>query len=168
MSHEDTPAGDLRILAARNALFEVDLDLGRFAAEDSSRLDHFPDRLLDALPTVRAHKCMPGEVGGFVLELRRGTHIAHVVEHVLLELLHLADPRRQTYTGWTTPKRGEEGHAVAGIYTIHYQVNSSAQGRLAARCGVSLVSDLLNGRVPGVEGYLEALKESFEWPEPSC
>jgi cyanophycin synthetase len=157
--------GGMEILAARHALFEIDLALGRYANVASNTLDHFPERLLAALPTLWEHRCMMGEPGGFVKEMRTGTDLAHVVEHVLLELLHLADPEGRIYTGWTNPKKDRDRQRLDGIYTIHYQINSAAQGRLAARCGVELVEGVLAGAPADVEGYLARLRESFQWTD---
>jgi cyanophycin synthetase len=162
---ETGPENPIRILAARNALFEVDLDLGRWERTDSAALNGFNDALIRALPTLREHKCMPGEHGGFVSQLREGTHLAHVIEHVLLELLHLADPKGRTYTGWTNPKRDAGEEPVPGVYTIHFQVTSTEQGALAARCGVELVESLLAGRGAHVAAHLARLKESFACDE---
>ena len=155
----------LEIVAARHALFEVDLALGRYVNVASNTLDHFPERLTAALPTLWEHRCMMGEPGGFVKEMRAGTDLAHVVEHVLLELLHLADPDGRVYTGWTNPKKGRDRQAPPGVYTIHYQINSAAQGHLAARCGVELVEGVLAGGPTDVESYLARLRESFQWTD---
>jgi cyanophycin synthetase len=108
---------------------------------------------------------MMGEHGGFVKEMRTGTNLAHVVEHVLLELLHLADPEHRIYTGWTTPRRAVDGRPEPGVFVIHYQVISTAQAQLAANCAVEYVEDLLGGRRPDTARCLERLKESFAGSE---
>src|SRR5437879_5262451 len=38
------------------------------------------------LPTMIEHRCSVGERGGFFERLRRGTYLAHILEHVTLEL----------------------------------------------------------------------------------
>jgi cyanophycin synthetase len=156
----------LRIVGARNSLFEVDIDLGCWADTSSSGVDSFSRHLTEVLPSLWEHKCMLGQPGGFVEELRQGTHLAHVVEHVLLELLHLADPAGRTYTGWTNPKTADEGTNEAGVYTVHFQIRSSSQGLLAARAGLAVVEDLLYGRTPDVQGHINRLKETFTCDQP--
>lgn len=141
------------------------MDLGRWQHVASNHIDRFVDRLVDALPTVWEHKCMMGERGGFVHEMRRGTNLAHVVEHVLLELLHLADPEKRIYTGWTTPRRGPDGKPGTRVFVIHYQVTSTAQARLVADCAVDYVRDLLEGRTPDTGAALGRLRESFTWTD---
>jgi cyanophycin synthetase len=42
------------------------------------------------LPTLFEHRCSLGKRGGFFERLRRGTYLAHILEHVTLELQSLA------------------------------------------------------------------------------
>lgn len=62
------------------------IDLGDVEAWPSDRLPGFTERLLQTLPTLHEHGCSYGEPGGFVRRLREGTWIAHVTEHVAIEL----------------------------------------------------------------------------------
>ena len=152
---------ELRIVGARNSLFEVDVDLGSWEGRESNTIPDFPRELTNAIPSLWEHKCITGQPGGFVKELQQGTHLAHVVEHVLLELLHLADPEQRTYTGWTTPKTNGDEQPVSGIYTIHFQIKSSSQGELAAQAGIEIVQALLRGAKPRVQRQIARLKETF-------
>jgi cyanophycin synthetase len=56
----------------------------------STAIAGFVDRLLAALPSLAEHRCSPGYPGGFIERLREGTYMAHVAEHVALELQSLA------------------------------------------------------------------------------
>lgn len=101
---------------------------------------------------------MSGKPGGFVAEVRKGTNFAHVIEHVILELIHLADPEKQRYTGWTR-QHGAQGQS----YVIHYSAPSFLTGRLAAILGVDLVKKLV-ARVPvEVGACVELLKNPQEY-----
>ncbi len=55
-------------------------------AEDSpsDELPGFNDRLKAWLPSMIEHRCSVGERGGFFERLRRGTDMAHILEHVVL------------------------------------------------------------------------------------
>lgn len=66
------------------------LDLGALDDVSSAAIDGFVDRLLGLVPTLWEHRCSPGYPGGFVERLREGTYMAHIVEHVTLELQCLA------------------------------------------------------------------------------
>lgn len=65
------------------------LDLGELADSASNETPGFNDLLLSYLPGLREHRCSPGYVGGFVERLERGTFLAHIIEHIALELSHL-------------------------------------------------------------------------------
>ncbi|MFM8570636.1 MAG: cyanophycin synthetase, partial [Pirellula sp.] len=56
----------------------------------SEMIPGFNERLMGWLPTMGEHRCSIGERGGFFVRLRRGTYMAHILEHVTLELQSLA------------------------------------------------------------------------------
>lgn len=66
------------------------LDLGDLDQQSTAALPGFVDRLLGMLPTLQEHRCSRGEAGGLVERMREGTDIAHVLEHVTIELQCLA------------------------------------------------------------------------------
>ena len=69
---------------------QVLLDLEALDGVASTAVPGFNDALLAALPTLEVHRCSPGHVGGFVERLRAGTYMAHITEHLTLELQCLA------------------------------------------------------------------------------
>src|SRR5215213_7976944 len=66
------------------------VDLEDLDEVSSTDLTGFNERLLKAIPTLVEHRCSPGYVGGFVERLNEGTYMAHIVEHVTIELQCLA------------------------------------------------------------------------------
>ena len=64
------------------------VDLGPEAAKDTRDLKDFTVSLLKKLPSLRAHHCSRGYPGGFVERVEEGTYLGHVLEHVILELMH--------------------------------------------------------------------------------
>src|SRR5687768_9554226 len=69
-----------------NPCFLPVIDLEALDDVSSTDLPDFVDRLLELVPTLHEHRCSPGYVGGFVERLREGTYMAHIVEHVTIEL----------------------------------------------------------------------------------
>src|SRR3954449_12408438 len=67
-------------------LIRMRLDIAELERSDSSQLPEFVERLLNLLPGLREHRCSKGYPGGFVERLRTGTWMAHIVEHIALEL----------------------------------------------------------------------------------
>ncbi|HEX6707232.1 MAG TPA: cyanophycin synthetase [Albitalea sp.] len=70
--------------------FMAVLDLEELDEVASSALPGFTDRLLALLPGLIEHRCSLERRGGFVARLREGTYMAHIVEHLALELQTLA------------------------------------------------------------------------------
>lgn len=67
-------------------VLEAWVDIGGFEERPSNKLPGFVDRLVAWLPGLAEHRCGVGEPGGFVLRLRDGTWMGHILEHVTLEL----------------------------------------------------------------------------------
>lgn len=75
---------------SRNPVIEAWVDLGPLRDSPSSTLPGFNDRLMSWLPSLIEHRCSEGYRGGFFQRLRWGTYLAHILEHVTLELQTLA------------------------------------------------------------------------------
>ncbi len=66
------------------------IDLQEWVDRSSRSIPGFTDQLLGLFPGLRGHHCSRGHTGGFVERLEEGTYLAHVIEHVALELSHEA------------------------------------------------------------------------------
>ena len=71
-------------------VLEVWVDLGELKDTSSEMMPGFNERLMSWLPTMIEHRCSIGERGGFFERLRRGTYLAHILEHITLEVQSLA------------------------------------------------------------------------------
>lgn len=115
---------------ARFPVLEVWVDLGDLAESSSDALPGFNDRLKALVPTLVEHRCSVGERGGFFQRLDRGTYLAHIFEHVVLELQSLAGTpvgygkTRLTYT--------------PGVSKIGIEYENEALGRAACEFGREL------------------------------
>ncbi len=67
----------------------IKLSLGKYVDIPSSEIDGFVERLVEQLPSLHEHHCSVGHRGGFVERLKEGTYLAHIFEHVLLELQNI-------------------------------------------------------------------------------
>lgn len=75
---------------ANSQIAEGWVDLGELKDSPTDQLPGFNERLQQWMPSLIEHRCSVGEVGGFFERLRRGTYLAHVLEHVVIELQSLA------------------------------------------------------------------------------
>ena len=85
---------------------EVLVDIGAFEDHPSNTLPGFVDRLSAWLPGLAEHRCGVGEPGGFMLRLREGTWMGHILEHVTLELQNLIGMRTGFGKARSTSERG--------------------------------------------------------------
>lgn len=62
------------------------VDLENWKEVSSHSIPYFVSALLEKLPGLRQHTCSKGYPGGFVQRLKDGTYLAHIIEHIALEL----------------------------------------------------------------------------------
>jgi cyanophycin synthetase len=67
----------------------IHVDVGPYDEKPSTDFPGFVERLTAWLPGLAQHACSVGRPGGFVERLRRGTYLAHIAEHVAIELQNL-------------------------------------------------------------------------------
>lgn len=115
----------------------------------------FIDALLEALPGLHEHGCSYGEPGGFVRRLREdeGTWIAHVWEHVAIELQNVAGA---DVTFGKTRGAGEHG-----VYNMVFEYEEERVGRRAGQLAIDLIRHLLPDELVE-EGERD---EDFDFPE---
>ncbi|MDB5884421.1 MAG: cyanophycin synthetase [Polaromonas sp.] len=118
------------------SVLEVWLDLGRLEDLPSNLLPGFNERLLALLPALLEHQCGVGERGGFLQRLSEGTWTGHVLEHVVIELLNLAD--MPTGFGQT---RSTSRH---GIYRMVFRARDEQVARTALAQGHRLLMAAIN------------------------
>src|SRR5690606_5364710 len=102
------------------------------------------------LPSLHGHRCSTQQVGGFALRLKQGTFMAHIVEHVMLELQCLAG----SPAGFRRTRRLKERpglHQVVGAY----QIEALADATSAA--AMKLVSSFADGRSIDVAAMVASL-----------
>lgn len=104
-------------------VLEAWVDLAELKDTSSEMIPGFNERLMGWLPTMIEHRCSVGERGGFFQRLRRGTYMAHILEHVTLELQSLAGHD----VGFGRAREmDEEGVYRVAIEYVHDQVAKAA------------------------------------------
>ena len=134
------------------------LDIGVLEQWPSAKLGpKFIDGLIVALPGLAEHGCSYRARGGFVRRLREdeGTWMAHITEHVALELQGVAG---NEVTFGRTRSAGAIGHYNMVYAYVHRDVGLAA-GNLA----IKLLMHLLPADVQAQTGY--ALDPVFDWDE---
>lgn len=134
------------------------LDIGVLENWPSARLGPaFIDGLIAALPGLDEHGCSYRTPGGFVRRLREddGTWMAHITEHVALELQCVAG---NEVSFGRTRSAGETGQYNMVYAYIHRDV-----GLAACELAIKLLMHLLPAEVREQTGY--ELDDDWDWDE---
>jgi cyanophycin synthetase len=138
------------------------IDLGELEHWPSARLgDTFINGLRQRLPGIDEHGCSHREPGGFLRRLREdeGTWLAHVMEHVVLELQNIAGT--DVSFGKTRSIEGKPGH-----YTVVFEYEDEAVGCAAGELALELLYSLMPEALrpagaPGPDWDFEEARDRF-------
>lgn len=145
-------------LFSATPMIRLQLDLGSLEAWPTDRLPQFPERLLEALPSLKNHGCSLRRPGGFEERLREGTWLGHVAEHIALELQTLAGT--PVTRGKTRSARGRPG-----VYNVLYAYEYEEVGLRAGLHALRLVDSLLPDELRGLGG-LAVIDRSADVSQP--
>ena len=118
------------------------VDIGVLEQWPSVKLgDQFIDGLIEALPGLASHGCSYGEPGGFIRRLKEneGTWIAHIWEHVCIEL--------QCMTGVEVTFGKTRSNGEVGQYNMVYEYTQRDVGLEAGVLGRQLLISLMPDEV---------------------
>lgn len=132
-------------------VLEAEVDLGPYKDRSSDELPGFNERLKSWLPSLIEHRCSVGERGGFFQRLERGTYLAHILEHVALELQTLAG----SVVGFGRARELEE----EGVYRVALQFEEEPLGRASLDAGRRLCMAAVLDEPFDVAAELERLQK---------
>ncbi len=115
------------------------LDLAELEAWPTGRLGpEFVDALVVALPNLAEHGCSYREPGGFIRRMKEdeGTWLAHVFEHVAIELQNVAG---EDVTFGKTRSVDDK----PGVYSVIYEYSQKDEGVEAGELALKLLCSLL-------------------------
>ncbi|TWH46864.1 cyanophycin synthetase [Sporomusa sp. KB1] len=137
-------------------VIKATIDIGSYEDIDSSGMVDFVVCLLALLPGLHKHSCSRGYPGGFVERLHEGTYLAHIFEHVALELQSLSGDEYASAFGKT------RGSGRRGIYQVVFGCKSGQVGLAAADGAYRLLVAVLNGQAFNVPEAVAKLKKMGE------
>ena len=130
---------------------EAWVDLGEYKDISSEMMPGFTDRLMGYLPSLIEHRCSVGERGGFLQRLQRGTYLAHILEHVTLELQSLAG----TIVGYGRARETSEG----GVYKVAIEYVEENLGKACLETAQRFLMALVKGEEFPFATEMERLRE---------
>jgi cyanophycin synthetase len=135
----------------------MDLLVGPYEDISSAHVPAATERLLAAMPGLVEHRCSIGERGGFILRLRRGTYIPHIIEHVALEL--------QTMIGHDVGFGRTRGGDIEGAYTLVFEHRHEHVGLRAAALALEVVQQAFDLALESVDHAVAELKAIADGPD---
>jgi cyanophycin synthetase len=159
MSKEDIRVRSIRALRgpsiyAYMPVIEVVLEIGSYNDQPSTDFPGFTDRLLAWLPGLMKHECSVGRPGGFVERLKRGTYLAHITEHITLELLGLM--------GYDVTFGRARGTGEEGVYTVVFAYRDETPAREAFDTALRLTLAAMHNTPFDAGAEIERLKETAD------
>jgi cyanophycin synthetase len=134
----------------------MDLTVGAYENISSADVPGVTGALVSAMPGLRDHRCSIGEPGGFIIRLKRGTYVPHIVEHVALEL--------QGMIGHEVGYGRTRGGDSPGEYTLIFEHLHEAVGLRAAALALETVQNAFAGTLTSVEHPVAELSAIAETP----
>lgn len=137
----------------RKKLIVMKLDIGDWEQQPTNLIDGFGESLERLLPTLQSHRCSEGVEGGFLMRVKEGTWLGHVVEHVALELQSLA--------GMECGFGRTRSTSVKGVYHVLFSYISEKAGIYAANAAVNLVDKLLSKSDYNLDADIQELQRLY-------
>lgn len=119
-------------------VIKVRVDLGELAETPTNKIVGFAQGLSEILPGLQEHQCSLGHPGGFLQRMREGTYLAHVFEHVILEI--------QTQAGYDVRFGKTRSSEPSGVYDVIIGYRSTPAAMAAIRHALDLINALLEGK----------------------
>lgn len=145
---------ELRVLRGPNLYaympaLQITLDIGPYEEQPSSNFPGFVERLTGWLPGLQKHECSVGRPGGFIERLRRGTYLAHICEHITLEL--------QTMMQFNVSFGRARGTGERGVYRVIVEYKEEEPARAAFETALRLTLAAMHDEPFDIDAELDRL-----------
>ena len=129
------------------------LDLERWSEVPSTSVPYFSQSLINTFPGLADHACSKGYEGGFIQRLQNGTYLAHIIEHLAIELSTLCG------IGVTYGKTRYAGRT--GLYEIITRFKNESGMQECLRSAVQIVLTLLEKKEVTVSEYITRIRNEI-------
>jgi cyanophycin synthetase len=132
-------------------VLEAWVDLKELSQRPSDQLPGFNDRLLAWLPSLASHRNTVGQPGGFVEWLQRGMYLAHILEHVTLEL--------ESLTGTPVTFGRARETSESGVFKVVVEYKEEEVARACLATALALITAAVEGSDFDVAGEVKKLED---------
>ncbi|WHH60038.1 cyanophycin synthetase [Petroclostridium sp. X23] len=118
------------VFSLKHPVVKLKVRLGELADVPTNKISGLNNSIIELFPGLEEHRCSTGYVGGFLDRLAEGTYLAHVAEHLCLEV--------QKVLGYDI-KYGKARQISDDLYNIIYTCGHPMVGKA---CGIFIVNSL--------------------------
>jgi len=142
-----------RNIYAHFPIVRLIVDLGEYVDVPSCDIPEFNNKLISMLPGLKEHKCSRGFVGGFIERLERGTYLAHIMEHICIEL--------QKMLGYEVSFGKARFLEKETVYCVVYEYKNEIAGYESAQLAFNIINSLLNNLDFDLDDNLGSIKNKI-------
>lgn len=139
-----------RNIYSHRPIMKMIVDIGKYGEIPTNRIPGFNEKLLALFPGLRTNVCGVGYEGGFLERLEEGTYMAHVLEHVVLEM--------QAMVGYDLHYGKTRAIKEPSVYFLVYEYENEVCGLECGKASVFLLNRLLDGDEIEIGEFIEFLK----------
>ena len=132
-------------------VMKMTVDIGEYGNVPTKDIPSFNEKLLDLLPGLRRNCCGLGYEGGFLDRLREGTYLAHVLEHVILEM--------QAVLGYDVAFGRTRTVTAPSEYTLVFEYQNEVCAQECAKVAVFILNNLIAGKDILIGEFLDYLRK---------
>ena len=139
-----------RNIYSHKPVVKMVVDLGDYYDTPTKSIEGLNDALIKILPGLKRHNCSKGYEGGFLERLREGTYLAHVIEHLSIEI--------QNLLGYDIAYGKAIREGKANIYSVICGYINELAGTESGRIAVDLLNSLIERQDYDLQKEIKALK----------
>ncbi len=140
-----------RNIYSHRPVMKLIVDIGKYGDIPTKGIPGFNDKLLEAFPGLRKNVCGLGYEGGFLERLREGTYMAHVLEHVILEMQYM--------TGYDVRFGKTRTVEEPNVYSVVYEYENEVCGLECSKAAVFILNCFIQGEQVNTASFLAYLKK---------
>ncbi len=147
---------DFTIYGGRNIyshrpVMKMVVDIGSYRETPTNEIPGFNGELLRIFPGLKTNCCGLGYEGGFLERLESGTYLAHVLEHVILEM--------QAMVGYDMRFGKTRLLEEPSVYYLVYEYENEVCGLECGKASIFILNCLLSGKDIEIAEFLDYLKK---------
>ena len=141
-----------RNIYSHKPIMKMVVDIGKYGSIPTNMIPGFNEILLDTFPGLKTNYCSLGYEGGFVDRLKEGTYLAHILEHVILEM--------QNMLGYNVTYGKTRVIEEPSVYYLAYEFMNEICGLECSKAAVFILNCFLNQEEVDITDFLKYLKKA--------